>query len=272
MPSEQLRYDRHTQRLFLSERVPLLERPFLVARQIAFLGHRPLFDRLAAEAGMAEPEAARICRNGFARRLAEAILAPGERLAAAARESGFDIALLSRRFALQPSRIAQRLAALGAEGAHGLPPGLPRDARSFGRGDRQNRRRRLPAPAAGAALRAAADFRSGAFGSSRLCRARARRWQHLSRHRFCRGGRAVRAAAAAAPADADRLAQRRHRRSARGAARAGATGGRHLPALRAARLRPPAHPAGRAAERLPRTRRRTLRPRTRRVEAPPTGP
>jgi XRE family transcriptional regulator, fatty acid utilization regulator len=102
--------------------VPLLERPFLLARQIAFLGHRDLLDRLAIEAGMTEPEAARICRNGFARRLAEAILAPGERLAAAARETGFDLELLSRRFTLQPARIAQRLAALGAGGAHSLPP------------------------------------------------------------------------------------------------------------------------------------------------------
>jgi XRE family transcriptional regulator, fatty acid utilization regulator len=122
MPSEQLRYDRHTLRLFLSERVPQLERPFLVARQIAFLGHGSLLERLAAEAGIKEPEAARICRNAFARRLAEAILAPGERLAAAARESAFDVILLSQRFALQPSRIAQRLAALGAGGAHNLPP------------------------------------------------------------------------------------------------------------------------------------------------------
>ncbi len=122
MPNEQLRYDRHTLRLFLSERVPQLERPFLVARQIAFLGHRSLLDQLVAEAGIKEPEAARICRSGFARRLAEAILAPGGRLAAAARESGFDLMLMSRRFALRPSRIAQRLTALGAGGAHSLPP------------------------------------------------------------------------------------------------------------------------------------------------------
>jgi XRE family transcriptional regulator, fatty acid utilization regulator len=122
MPVEQLRYDRHTQRLFISERVPHLERPFLVARQIAFLGHRRFLDRMAKEAGMTEPETQRICHNGFARRLAEAILAPAERLATAARESGFDIMLLSQRFALAPSRIATRLAALGAGGTHGLPP------------------------------------------------------------------------------------------------------------------------------------------------------
>jgi hypothetical protein len=71
---------------------------------------------------MSEPEAARICRNGFARRLAEAMLAPGERLATAARECRFDLMLLSRRFSLAPSRIAQRLAALGGGSAHSLPP------------------------------------------------------------------------------------------------------------------------------------------------------
>jgi len=122
MPAETLRFDRHTSRLFISERVAPSERPFLVARQIAFLGHHALLERLAAEAGMSEPEAARICRNGFARRLAEAMLAPAERLAAAARESRFDLMLLSRRFSLAPSRIAQRLVALGASGTHSLPP------------------------------------------------------------------------------------------------------------------------------------------------------
>jgi hypothetical protein len=122
MPGELLRYDRHTLRLFISERVAPSERPFLVARQIAFLGHRALLDRLASEAGMSDPEAARVARNGFARRLAEAMLAPAERLATAARDSRFDLMLLSRRFSLAPSRIAQRLAALGASGAHALPP------------------------------------------------------------------------------------------------------------------------------------------------------
>lgn len=119
MPVERLRYDRHSLKLFVSERVPLIERPFLLARQIALLGHRELLDRLTEEAGMTEPEAARICRSGFAQRLGEAILAPASRLGAAVRDGGLDIMLFSQRFMLRPSRVMTRLAALGASEAGG---------------------------------------------------------------------------------------------------------------------------------------------------------
>ncbi len=120
MPVEQARYDRHSLRLFIAERVPLLERPFLLARQAALLAHRELLERLARAAGLAEPEAARIVRLGFSRRLAEAMLAPASRLSEAARATGFDVMRLSERFMLRPSRIMARLAALGASGS-GLP-------------------------------------------------------------------------------------------------------------------------------------------------------
>ncbi len=116
MPVEQARYDRHSLRLFVSERVPLIERPFLMARQAAVLGARELLERLARTAGLAEPEAARIVRLGFSRRLAEAMLAPTSRLSEAARATGFDVMRLSERFVLRPSRIMARLAALGASG------------------------------------------------------------------------------------------------------------------------------------------------------------
>lgn len=122
MPVEQLRFDRHTLRLFLSERVLLMERPFMVARQIAFLGHRALLDQLTSAAGMADPEAARICRSGFARRLAEAILAPAGRLAAAVGDAAPDVVQLSQRFVLAPSRVMARLAALGADPMRSAPP------------------------------------------------------------------------------------------------------------------------------------------------------
>jgi len=122
MPVEQLRYDRHAMRLFVSERVPLIERPYLIARQVVLLEHWRLLDRLTGEAGMTEPEAARICRAGFARRLAEAVLAPASRLAAAVRDGGVDMIRLSQRFVLKPSRIMARLAALGAADIDGMQP------------------------------------------------------------------------------------------------------------------------------------------------------
>jgi predicted transcriptional regulator len=122
MPAEQLRYDRHSLRLFMSECVPLIERPFLLARQLALLGHGDLLDGMTRQTGLSEPQALRVCRSGFAGRLAEAVLAPATRLGPAARDSGLDVMRLSQRFMLRPARIMARLAALGAGGADGVPP------------------------------------------------------------------------------------------------------------------------------------------------------
>jgi predicted transcriptional regulator/transcriptional regulator with XRE-family HTH domain len=116
MPNEQARYDRHSSRIFLSDRTPLIERPFLLARQIALLGFRELLDGLTEDAGLASPEDARICRTGFARRLAEAILAPATRLAETVRDGGFDPLRLSDRLGLRPIRVMARMAALGGAG------------------------------------------------------------------------------------------------------------------------------------------------------------
>jgi predicted transcriptional regulator len=69
---------------------------------------------------LAAPEAMRACRLGFANRLAAAVLAPAARLAVAAREQAFDPLRLSQRFALRPSLLLARFAALGAGGR--LPP------------------------------------------------------------------------------------------------------------------------------------------------------
>jgi predicted transcriptional regulator/transcriptional regulator with XRE-family HTH domain len=121
MPNDQARFDRHSSRLFIAERVPLIERPFLMARQAALSAARDLLDQLTRRAGLKQAEAERLCRNGFARRLGEAALAPAARLAEATRELGGDVARLSDRFALRPLRIMARLAAVGA--GHGsLPP------------------------------------------------------------------------------------------------------------------------------------------------------
>jgi hypothetical protein len=113
LPVEQARFDRHSARLFIAERVPLLERPFLLARQAALLGHSNLLNRLARAAAPASPEAERTCRLDLARRLAEAMLAPAGRLAAALAETGPDILSLSERFTLRPFRLMARIAATG---------------------------------------------------------------------------------------------------------------------------------------------------------------
>ena len=122
-----------------------------------------LLDRLTEEAGMTEPEAARICRNGFARRLAEAILAPAERLRRGGarkrlRPDASVAALRARAFARSRQRLRR-----ARRRRHAWPAaGLHAHARRIRRGDRADRR----APA----FRCRAGRRS-----ARACRSSTRR-------------------------------------------------------------------------------------------------
>lgn len=114
MPQERCRFDRHSMRLFISERVPAGDRTYLAARQLVLLSRAGLLDRLADQSGVADREAGRLCRRAFADRLALASLVPAGRLHAAARELRYDIRKLADRFSVRRSRIMARLAALGA--------------------------------------------------------------------------------------------------------------------------------------------------------------
>ncbi|MHA1190264.1 MAG: helix-turn-helix domain-containing protein, partial [Alphaproteobacteria bacterium] len=52
MPAELSRFDRHAMRLYLSERLPLIERPFFAAIQLVAMAERQRLDRLADGAGL----------------------------------------------------------------------------------------------------------------------------------------------------------------------------------------------------------------------------
>jgi len=131
MPSERSRFDRHSMRLFISERVPVADRTFLAARQLVLLSQADLLDSLTEEAGMADAEAARLCRLTFASRLADAVLVPADRLRAAARDLRHDIRKLADRFAVRRSLIMARLCALGAADDSAARAGGPDDPAMF---------------------------------------------------------------------------------------------------------------------------------------------
>ncbi len=125
MPLERCRFDRHSMRLFISERVAPGDRAFLAARQLVLLSRADLLDRLTESAAMADAEAARLCRLAFADRLSTAVLVPAGRLRAAAGDLKSDIRKLADRFAVRRSRIMARLCALSASGSatgSGDPP------------------------------------------------------------------------------------------------------------------------------------------------------
>ena len=123
MPDERARFDRHSMRLFISERVPASDRLYLAACRLVLLSQAGLLDQMTAEAGMADSEAGRLCRGAFAERLGMAALVPASRLRIAARDLGYDIRKLADRFSVRRSFIMARLAAVGAGDANADPPG-----------------------------------------------------------------------------------------------------------------------------------------------------
>lgn len=118
MPSERSRFDRHSMRLFISERVPLADRACLAARQLVLLSQADLLDRLTADAGLDDAEAARLRRLTFAGKLADAVLVPADRLRQAARDLRYDIRRIADRFAVRRTLVMARLCALGASARH----------------------------------------------------------------------------------------------------------------------------------------------------------
>ncbi len=125
MPDERARFDRHSMRFFVSERVSAVDRAFLATCRLVLLSQAGLLDRISAEAGMADPEAGRLCRGALAERLALAAMVPAARLRPAANDLRYDIRKLADRFSVRRSQIMARLAALGAAEANGEPASGP---------------------------------------------------------------------------------------------------------------------------------------------------
>lgn len=121
MPDLRRRYDRHSMRLFLSERLSVfdqLRETAVEAAQLAFA------DALTAEVealALASEEARRIARFELARYAAHALMMPYEKFRAAATRARYDIDVLRARFRVSYEQAASRLVTLQRPGAAGLP-------------------------------------------------------------------------------------------------------------------------------------------------------
>ncbi len=111
LPLDRARFDRHSHRLFLSESLSFEERTRFAAVELVLLGEAALLDALVHEAALSTPEAGRLARLAFARKLAGAILMPGGRILRAAVDLRYDIGQLARRFGVSADRVMERLAA-----------------------------------------------------------------------------------------------------------------------------------------------------------------
>lgn len=121
MPGQVHRLDLHARQLQLSEMLPGAARRFQIARQVGALEMREAIETLVAGANLASGEARNIFREHITDYLAGALLLPYRRFLRACEQTGYDLAVLQRRFAVSFDQAAQRLTTLGRVGERGLP-------------------------------------------------------------------------------------------------------------------------------------------------------
>jgi len=121
MPDALRRVDMAARVLQLSEMLDLPARHFRMARQIALLEQREAIAAIANGAHFADRAAWRLFRRHLAAYFAAALLMPYGRFLAACEETGYDLAVLQRRFSVSFEQLAHRLTTLQRPGARGLP-------------------------------------------------------------------------------------------------------------------------------------------------------
>ncbi len=121
MPNLRRRYDRHSMRLFLSERLSPFDQLREVAMEAALLAFG---EEIAAELeGLAfsTGEAKRLGRFELARYAAHAVIMPYGAFLSAAQRARYDIDMLRSRFNVSYEQAANRLTMLQRPGAAGVP-------------------------------------------------------------------------------------------------------------------------------------------------------
>ncbi|MDZ4139290.1 MAG: short-chain fatty acyl-CoA regulator family protein [Erythrobacter sp.] len=121
MPGQVHRLDLHARQLQLSEMLPGAARRFQIARQVGTLEMREAIEALVVGANLASTEARDQLREHISDYLAGALLLPYRRFMRACEATGYDLAVLQRRFAVSFDQVAQRLTTLGRVGERGLP-------------------------------------------------------------------------------------------------------------------------------------------------------
>ncbi|KQV68327.1 short-chain fatty acyl-CoA regulator family protein [Rhizobium sp. Root1220] len=121
MPDLRRRFDRHSMRLFISERLSQADQALEIAFEVAALA---LHDAIVAELdslALSTPEATRIARFEVSRLGALALVMPYGVFLAAAQSTRYDIDILRSRFGVSYAQVASRLAMLQRPGATGIP-------------------------------------------------------------------------------------------------------------------------------------------------------
>lgn len=121
MPDRLSRLDLHARQLQLAEMLPAASRSFQAAVLLAQLEAKDEIDALVAGAALADRAAMRMLRRHLRQYFAAALVMPYARFLRACEGSGYDLALLERRFGVGFEQVAHRLTTLQRVGARGLP-------------------------------------------------------------------------------------------------------------------------------------------------------
>ena len=121
MPTLRRRYDRHSMRLFLSERLSAFDQLREIAMEASLLALGNEITAELDELGLSTGEAKRIGRFELARYAAHALMMPYAAYFSAAQRARYDIDLLRTRFSVSYEQAANRLTMLQRPGASGIP-------------------------------------------------------------------------------------------------------------------------------------------------------
>ncbi len=121
MPDRLVRLDLHARQLQLSEMLEAPGRIFALAVQLAQSEARVEIEALARGAAFGDRIAERLFRRYLAQYFAAALVMPYARFLRACEATGYDLAVLRRRFGVSHEQLAHRLTTLHRVGARGLP-------------------------------------------------------------------------------------------------------------------------------------------------------
>lgn len=121
MPTLRRRYDRHSMRLFLSERLSPFDQLREVAMEASLIALRDEIVAEVAALNLSGDEARRLARFELARYAAHALIMPYGPFLAAAQRARYDIDVLRSRFSVSFEQAANRLTMLARPGHSGIP-------------------------------------------------------------------------------------------------------------------------------------------------------
>jgi XRE family transcriptional regulator, fatty acid utilization regulator len=121
MPNWRRRYDRHSQRLFISERLSPFDQLREIAMEACLIRMRVAIAAEIEALKLSTDEARRLARFELARYAAHALMMPYQPFQSAAVRARYDIDVLRSRFGVSFEQAANRLTMLGRAGSAGIP-------------------------------------------------------------------------------------------------------------------------------------------------------